>query len=638
MNANTAGAGTQRRGTGPDLYWLPDAVDWSARIRAIETETDADAAWREMVALAETRLDFVRTGRLDRALQRRFADAPPAGIGTRPIRLAVLASSTSAHLLPSIRVGALRRGLWVTTYEADYGQYFQELSDPTSRLHEFHPDAVLFALDANSLTRGLDANTETAVIAHLRACWSMARVICQGPVLQQALLNVFLPSLGSNEHRLPGSRRQMVARLNAALRAEADSAGVDLLAVDDWVEAHGLSLWHDPVMWHRAKQEVNPVVAPFYGDLVGRLLAARQGRSRKCLVLDLDNTLWSGVIGDDGLEGIVLGQGSAEGEAFLALQAYALEQARRGIILAVCSKNDEANALAPFDQHPEMLLKRADLACFVANWDDKARNIREIAKRLNIGLDSLVFVDDNPFERNLVRAELPMVAVPELPDEPALYARCLAEAGYFEGLGVTDEDRERTLQYQANAARESFQTEATDLESYLRGLEMQLVWRRFDRIGMARIVQLINKTNQFNLTTRRYTQAEVEKVIEDERAFGLQLRLLDRFGDNGIIAIVIGRVDETGIALIDTWLMSCRVLGRGVEQATLNLAAAEAKRLGGRLLIGEYRPTAKNGMVREHYAKLGFVPAGEGPEGGSRWSCDLEAFTPSRSFIHVVEG
>ena len=638
MDADRSVAATQRRGTGPELYWLPDAPDWSARLRALEAATDADVAWREMVALAETRLDFVRTGRLDRALRRRFAEAPPPGIATRPIRLAVLASSTVAHLLPAIRIGALRRGLWLTTYEADYGQYFQELSDPASALHEFRPDAVLFAFDANSLTRGLDANTEAAAIAHLRACWSMARALCQGPVLQQTLLNVFLPSLGGNEHRLPGSRRHVVARLNALLRAEADSAGVDLLAVDDWVEAHGLAIWHDPVMWHRAKQEVNPVVAPFYGDLVGRLLAARQGRSRKCLVLDLDNTLWSGVIGDDGLEGIVLGQGSAEGEAFLALQAYALDQARRGIILAVCSKNDEANALAPFDQHPEMLLKRADLACFVANWDDKARNIREIAKRLNIGLDSLVFVDDNPFERNLVRAELPMVAVPELPDEPALYARCLAEAGYFEGVGVTDEDRERTRQYQANAARESFQTEATDLESYLRGLEMQLVWRRFDRIGMARIVQLINKTNQFNLTTRRYTQAEVEQVVEDERAFGLQLRLLDRFGDNGIIAIVIGRVDEAGIALIDTWLMSCRVLGRGVEQATLNLAAAEARRLGGRLLIGEYRPTAKNSMVREHYAKLGFAPAGDAPEGGSRWSCDLEAFTPSSSFIHIVEG
>lgn len=634
------------RGTGPELYWLPDAAGGPARMRALDSEPDAERCWPEMVALAETRLDFVRTGRLDRALRRRFAEAPPAGIATRPVRLAVLASSTVSHLLPSIRVGAMRRDLWVATYEAEYGQYFHELSDPDSALHAFRPDAVLFAFDAPHLTRGLDAGADAAgaaafeaqTVAHLRACWAMARRICRGPILQQTLLDVFPPMLGGNEHRLPGSRRRMVARLNAALRVEADSVGVDLLAVDDWVEAHGLAVWHDSLMWHRAKQEVSPVAAPFYGDLVGRLLAAHQGRSRKCLVLDLDNTLWSGVIGDDGLEGIVLGQGSAEGEAFLVLQAYALEQARRGVILAVCSKNDEANALAPFDEHPEMLLKRADLACFVANWDDKARNIREIAQRLNIGLDSLVFVDDNPFERNLVRQELPMVAVPELPEEPALYARCLAEAGYFEGIGVTEEDRGRTQLYQGNVARESFQAQASDLESYLRGLEMRLVWRRFDRIGLARTVQLINKTNQFNLTSRRYTEAEVEAVAADPCAFGLQLRLIDRFGDNGIIAIVIGRADSAGTVLIDTWLMSCRVLGRGVEQATLNLAAEEAKRLGGRALIGEYRPTSKNGMVRTHYQKLGFDAVPSTHSGITSWACNLDAFVRFDTFIDIAEG
>jgi FkbH-like protein len=213
------------------------------------------------------------------------------------------------------------------------------------------------------------------------------------------------------------------------------------------------------------------------------------------------------------------------------LQLYARELAKRGVILAVCSKNDHANAMAPFEQHPEMILKPADIACFVANWSDKAQNIREIAQRLNIGLDSLVFVDDNPFERNLVRSELPMVAVPEVPEDPGLIAAVLADAGYFEGLMVTDEDRERTGQYQANIAREALQAEAADLPAYLRGLGMELVWKRFDRIGLARTVQLINKTNQFNLTTRRYTEEDVLAVMDDPRAFGLQLRLLDRFGD-----------------------------------------------------------------------------------------------------------
>ena len=356
-------------------------------------------------------------------------------------------------------------------------------------------------------------------------------------------------------------------------------------------------------------------------------------------MLDLDNTLWGGVIGDDGLEGIVIGQGSALGEGFLAVQDYAREQARRGIILAVCSKNDEANALEAFDKHPEMLLRRGDIASFVANWSDKATNIRQIATELNIGLDSLVFLDDNPFERNLIRQELPMVAVPEVPDDPALVPGALADAGYFEALAITDEDRERGAQYQGNRQREALKASVTDMEGYLRGLEMRLIWRPFDRIGLQRTVQLINKTNQFNLTTRRYTEAEVEAVMADPSAVGLQLRLLDRFGDNGIIAIVIGRmVAGTEDFLVDTWLMSCRVLGRQVEEGTLNVLAAEGARLGARRMIGEYIPTKKNGMVRKHYEKLGFTTTHESPDGASRAMLDLLSFTPFPTFTVIERG
>ena len=290
------------------------------------------------------------------------------------------------------------------------------------------------------------------------------------------------------------------------------------------------------------------------------------------------------------------------------MQEHARALAKRGVILAVCSKNDEANALAAFETHPEMLLRRGDISAFVANWDDKATNLRRIARELNIGLDSLVFLDDNPFERNLIRAELPEVAVPEVPDDdPALMAQVLADAGYFEALSLTDEDRERTRQYQANRERTALEGAHTDLPSYLRSLEMRLIWRRFDRIGLGRIVQLINKTNQFNLTTRRTTEEQVLAVMADPRAFGLQLRLTDRFGDNGIIAVVIGRVDAQARCHIDTWLMSCRVLGRGVEAATLALVAERARALGAATLVGEYIPTAKNGMGADHYARLGFI-------------------------------
>jgi FkbH-like protein len=249
-----------------------------------------------------------------------------------------------------------------------------------------------------------------------------------------------------------------------------------------------------------------------YGDLVGRLIAAMRGRSRKCLVLDLDNTLWGGVIGDDGIEGIHLGQGTALGEAYSAFQRYVVRLADRGVILAVCSKNDEATARRAFE-HPEMVLRWGQIGCFVANWRDKVSNLRSIAQQLNIGIDALVFADDNPFERDLVRRTLPEVAVPELPEDPALYAHTIADAGYFEALAITDEDRRRGRQYQANRLREELRSGSTDLDGYLRELDMELIARPFDVMGIPRIHQLINKTNQFNLTARRYTEAELRGML-----------------------------------------------------------------------------------------------------------------------------
>jgi FkbH-like protein len=420
-----------------------------------------------------------------------------------------------------------------------------------------------------------------------------------------------------------------VHRFNEALRSRADAAGVALLSLDICAVTHGLAAWHDPALWHKAKQEVHPLAAPYYGDLVGRLLSAMQGRSAKALVFDLDNTLWGGVIGDDGLSGIVLGQGSALGEAYASFQHYVCDLGRRGIILAVCSKNDESNALEPFEKHPDMVLKRGDIGCFVANWADKATNLRAIAETLNIGLESLVFVDDNPAERAIVRRELPMVAVPELPEDPALYAATVADAGYFESVRLTQEDFKRTEQYQANARRGSLKAAATNLESYLRSLEMRAFWSRFDRFGQARIVQLINKTNQFNLTTRRVTDEEIAALIDDDQALTLQIRLIDTFGDNGVIAIVIGLFESgTKDIRLDIWVMSCRVLGRGVEEETLNLIANQAIALGAARLIGIYKPTAKNGMVADHYKRLGFQPDGD------RWILPLGNWARRATFIN----
>lgn len=616
--------------------WLPQKTDWNAAFDAARA-LDPERAFASYLELASFRVDFIQTGRLDRAVQRLATFGRTALADPRPMRVALLGSSTLAHLVPGIRVGALRRGIWVDLYESPYGQYRQELQDPTSDLHAFRPDVLLLCLDAQHLL-GAEGSTVAGALGEIQACWQLAKQSFSCAILQQTVLPRFHPLLGSNEHRYPRSMLAMSWALNQEMRRTSESNGVHLLSVDALSAVDGIAEWHDEALWHRSKQEIHPRVSHIYGDHVGRILAALRGRSYKCLVLDLDNTLWGGVIGDDGLSGITLGHGNAVGEAYVAFQSYVLELSRRGVILAVCSKNDAANALEAFERHPEMILRRKDIACFVANWEDKATNLRAIAKTINIGLDSLVFVDDNAFERDLIRRELPQVAVPELPEDPSFYAACIASAGYFESLAATTEDQQRTAQYKANAERELLRESATDMAAYLRDLQMELHWAHLDPISLPRAVQLINKTNQFNLTTQRYTEHEVSAMMSDPKRLLLHFRLLDRYGDNGIISVVAGKLDDEGDLLLDTWLMSCRVLGRQVESATLNVAANLARERGARNLIGDYRPTAKNAMVRQHYGKLGFVLIEEHSAGWSRWKLDLANFAEAQTFIKIVKG
>ena len=620
------------------LDWLPARADWS-HLLASSQQLEPTAAFEAFRALANSRIDFVSANRLDKTVQRFIASkGAPANLPS--IKLAVLGSSTLSHLLPHIRVAGLRRGVLVEIHLGDYGLYRQELADATSSLHSFKPDVVLLALDADHVAGHSGASAEAA-IEGMRASWQTAHAL-GSVVVQQTILPRFMPVLGNSEDRLQQSPAAIVRRINALLREAAPADNIYLLALDEWATlTDGLAGWFDPGLWHMSKQEVPHTAAPFYGDQVGRMLAAMRGRSSKCLVLDLDNTLWGGVIGDDGLEGIVLGQGTAAGEAHLALQRYAKRLSERGVILAVCSKNDEQNALTPFENHREMILKRADIACFVANWQDKAENLKHIARTLNIGLDSLVFVDDNPAERALIRRELPMVAVPELPEDPALYVQTIALAGYFEALEITAEDRERAELYRQNASRDALRASATDMAGFLDSLQMQLTWQPFDQTGFKRIVQLINKTNQFNLTTRRYTDAQIAEVMrgeEEGRFVTLQLRLSDVYGDNGIIGLVIGQLTPRFDLEVEVWLMSCRVLGREVEQATLNILAARAVELGCQRLYGTYRPSDKNSMVKELYGKLGFMLDETQADGTMRWSLALADFVPQPIHMQLIQG
>jgi FkbH-like protein len=357
---------------------------------------------------------------------------------------------------------------------------------------------------------------------------------------------------------------------------------------------------------------------------VCRILAARLGKSRRCLILDLDNTLWGGVIGDDGLEGILIGNGNPTGEAHLQLQQTILALRARGVVLAVSSKNEDAIARLPFKDHPDMVLKEDHIAVFQANWSDKASNIRAIAQTLSLGLESMVFLDDNPVERLQVRRELPEVAVPELPDDPALYARVLAAAGYFEAITFSDEDRKRAAFYQDNAKRVEILSQSSDMDAYLKALDMEITLTPFDSIGRARIAQLISKSNQFNLTTKRYSEAEVKSLEADDTYFTRQVRLKDSMGDNGMISVLICK-KAAEVWTIDTWLMSCRVLGRQVEEAVLQDLVHHAKAEGATRLIGHYFPTGRNVIVKDHYKNLGFERA-DATQAGEIWRLEMSAY------------
>jgi FkbH-like protein len=626
----------------PAMSWLPIAANFRDDLRAALDQAKPTDGLESLAALAAHRLGFLETVQLDRALARLDVKEAP---GFAPVRLAILASSTVDHLPPAIRVAGLRRRLLIEVHSGAYGQYRQDLLDPASALHRFKPQAALFSLSAREAMASVPltataAEVDDAIgrfIAELRSLWRRARDIGGAAVIQQTFLDVSEPLFGGYDRIVPGAPSAVVARLNDRLAEAAAEDKTLLLDVARSSQRDGIDAWFDVGRWLQGKLEIAPQAASLYGDLAARILAALRGLSKKCLVLDLDNTLWGGVIGDDGLDGIVLGEGSAAGEAHLALQHYAKQLKERGIILAVCSKNDPKIAEAAFRDHPEMVLRRADIAAFQANWEDKAQNLKAIAARLNIGVDALVFVDDNPIERARIRQSLPMVSVPEVPEDPAYYVRCLADAGYFEAVAFTADDRSRAEQYAANAEREALLGSAESMDEFLRGLNMTAIYGPFTAVDHARVVQLINKTNQFNTTTRRYASEEVARIMDDPEALTLQFRLLDRVGDNGLVSTMILRptAADDDVLEIENWVMSCRVFGRELEFEAMNIAVEAARERGVRALVADYIPTAKNDVISKLYPSLGFVEADPpaSANGATRWRLDLADYVTRKTHI-----
>ena len=621
------------------LSWaLPQPENFRARVKAFIKGESPDVA--EVHRLAAFDLDLTGLDALRKLVLAKREWLIGKG-GLTPFRLGIVSSHTVDYLAQALPGAALRHGLVLDVVMADYGQAAQQLLDAGSDFGRARLDAILIAFDYRALglseTRFSTKDAESAVDGAVSYAAGLAEGV-RNTIGTCCILQTLVPPaetlFGNFDARFPGSVRTMIERFNHRLLFEV--AGETDLVVDaaSLAASTGLNTWNAARDWHKAKLPAAMDAMPLYAEHLCRVLGAARGKSRKCLVLDLDNTLWGGVIGDDGLNGIKLGQGSSTGEAFLEIQRYALALRQRGIVLAVCSKNDEANARLPFREHPEMLLKEEHIAVFVANWQDKANNIREIAATLNIGIDSIVFLDDNPVERGLVREILPEVAVPELTDDPADYPGILACAGYFEAVGLSSEDLKRADYYQANAERVSLK-KIGNLEEYLTSLEMVATLAPFDAVGRVRIAQLINKSNQFNLTTRRYSENEVARFETDPNKFCLQVRLVDRFGDNGMISVVIfDRAEEEWRC--DTWLMSCRVLGRRVEELVLAHIAEAARSAGARRLVGMYLPTKKNSLVADHFAKLGFNKISDLPEEGTEWELDLAGYQAPALPIHVI--
>ncbi|MCH7573869.1 MAG: HAD family hydrolase [Candidatus Marinimicrobia bacterium] len=558
-----------------------------------------------------------------------------------PIKLAVAANSTVDHFVELLNFWLGLEGFQAEIYTAPFNTMDQSVLDPSSELYRFDPeivwlfssyrdldDTVMPGSEEEPLKQWVQSNVD-----RFAGLWQAVKSHSSAYIIQNNADFPLPRPFGNFEVSAPWSRRNLLSRFNLGLAAIL-APGVTLFDMEYLAAYYGKQHWTDEAYWHYSKHAFNLNATGLVAHQGARLIGAIKGKAKKCIIVDLDNTLWGGVIGDDGLEGLQLGSGS-DGEAFVAFQHYLLELKNRGIILAVCSKNEEATAKLPFQNHPHMIIKEQDIAIFVANWQNKADNIRHIAETLRIGLDAIVFVDDSPYERGLVRMELPMVEVPELPDDPSLFVRTLDRLRCFETTGYSAEDSRRNELYRTDALRMGAAKQVTDIDSFLKSLEMEAVAGPLGPLQIPRFTQLINKSNQFHLTTIRYTESQIMALAEDEKNLCFYFILRDKFGDNGLISAVIMRENDKAELYIDSWVMSCRVLSRGMEQFIHNFISREARQKGYMRMRGKYIRTQKNNLVADLYDRLGFEKLVE-TESESDWLYEIEDSNPHPN-VHIAQ-
>ena len=564
-------------------------------------------------------------------IRRRLLEERETGVsagGWTEKRIAVLGGSTTHDIIRVLELFLLNQGIKPEFYESEYGQYFQDAMFGQEALAAFAPDLIFIHTcnrNVAAYPKVGDSREEIEALLeeqyrHFEVMWEKLAGDYRCPVIQNNFEYPFYRLLGNQDASDIHGRIRFLTRLNERFYRYAEEH--DSFYMNYMASTYGLDRWADPFYWHMYKYCMCMQAIPSFAFNLGNIIKALFGKNKKALALDLDHTLWGGVVGDDGPENLEIGQETSLGQVYAEFQGYLKAQKEIGVLLNVNSKNEEENALAGL-RHPEGILKPEDFISIKANWEPKSRNLAEMAGELNLLPESFVFVDDNPAEREIVSAQFPGAAVPEI-GKPEEYIRVLDHSGFFEVIRLSEDDRKRNEMYKENLMRERQQASFADYGEYLASLEMKGTVRAFEPVYMARIAQLTNKSNQFNLTTRRYTQSEIEQAAASEDYITLYGKLEDKFGDNGVVSVVIGR-KEGGRLHIELWIMSCRVLKRDMEYAMMDCLAEECRKQGIRTVTGYYYPTAKNRMVKDFYALQGFAKVEEDEKGNAVWEYRLPA-------------
>lgn len=558
-------------------------------------------------------------------------------------KIAILGGSTTDDVRQMLELFLLNYGIEAEFYESGYNQYYQDAMFPNDELIHFAPDLIyIHTSNRNIKAYPQLSDTEEEVAVKLQSTveeyitvWEQLTQDYHCPIIQN---NMELPDyrlMGNRDASDYRGRIRFISNINEQFYLYAQSHHNFYINDIHYLSAsYGLERWTDPFSWYMYKYALNIQAIPYLAYNLANIIKAIYGRNKKAFVLDMDNTLWGGVIGDDGVERIEIGQESALGQAYAEFQEYIKQHKELGIVLNIASKNEMENALSGL-KHPSSVLRKEDFICIKANWEPKSNNIAEIAEDLNILPDGIVFVDDNPAERELVRMQMPGIAVPEI-STVENYIREIDRQGYFEVTNLSEDDRGRNRMYQENARRNEAKREFQDYREYLLSLKMQGEIRPFEKLYFSRITQLINKSNQFNLTTRRFTQNEIEEIASHDKYITLYGRLSDKFGDNGIVSVVIGQKKENVCHIIE-WLMSCRVLKRDMEMAMMDGLVERCRQEGIDKVRGYYYPTAKNKMVKNFYYEMGFEKIAEDAEGNSQWQLTVKDYNRKNKVICIKE-